>query len=89
MFDTIARMEILVHWWNGRFERARRRDVFVTRDDRGGFVVERREGGAGGASTSTSHASAWEAVTAARAHLVPLAEWSDVTDAHRHAYPSR
>ncbi|HEX5741418.1 MAG TPA: hypothetical protein VFY17_07695 [Pilimelia sp.] len=95
MFDTITRMEInsrmavLVHWWNGRFERALRRDVFVRRDDLGTFVVEWREGGEGGASTATSHRSAWEAVTAARAYLVPLAEWSDVTDAHRHAYPPR
>ncbi|GGK10923.1 hypothetical protein GCM10010123_46060 [Pilimelia anulata] len=81
-------MVLLVHWWNGRFEHAARRDVFVRRDA-DAFTVELRSGGPRGTTTSTTHPTAWAAVTAARAHLVPLADWSDVTDAHRHAHPER
>ncbi|WP_213005806.1 hypothetical protein [Paractinoplanes toevensis] len=35
------------HWWNGRWGRIARRDVYL-RVEGDGFVVEAREGGAGG-----------------------------------------
>ncbi len=37
------------HWWNGKWGRLARRDVFLTQDDVSGhFWVEAREGGADG-----------------------------------------
>jgi hypothetical protein len=39
------------HWWNGKWGRLARRDVFLNQDDTTGhFWVEAREGGADGTS---------------------------------------
>src|SRR5262245_58684982 len=48
------------HWWNGRWGRLARRDVFVRPADEGG-QVELRRGGEGGRSRSRTFASKTEA----------------------------
>jgi hypothetical protein len=43
------RMEQRKHWWNGRWGRIARRDIYV-REDGGRWLVEHRVGGADGRS---------------------------------------
>src|SRR6266542_6272242 len=47
--DSVRRMERLVkHWWNRRWGRIARRDVYVITDGGRRWMVEAREGGADG-----------------------------------------
>ncbi len=61
-------MEQRKHWWNGKWGRLARRDVFL-RVDADRWHVEQRAGGAEGVSRFYEHASADEAEETVRALL--------------------
>jgi hypothetical protein len=50
MFDSLAAMEVVGRWWNGRRERATRRDIWLTSDG-ALWTVRARRAGAGGEVT--------------------------------------
>jgi hypothetical protein len=71
-------MEQRKHWWNGKWGRLARRDVFL-RVDGDQWHVEQRDGGGDGTSTFREYDSEDEAYEAVRALLTGPDEWRDLT----------
>ncbi len=67
-------MEQRKHWWNGKWERLARRDVYL-RADADQWFVEQRAGGADGMSRFYEYDSEDEAYEAVRALLTGPDEW--------------
>lgn len=81
----LAGMAVVRHWWNQKWGRIARRDVYV-RSDGGRFEVEVVQGGAEGKRWVALFDTAEEAIGEAESHLVdPNDDWRDVSDAHRPA----
>jgi hypothetical protein len=78
-----SKPDVLVrHWWNRRWGRMARRDVYI-RTDGVAFRLELREGG----TDSGRGARRWfdelgPAVEEAGRHMAPDQEWVDITAAH-------
>ncbi|GAA4692087.1 hypothetical protein [Phytohabitans rumicis] len=67
-------MEQRKHWWNGKWGRIARKDVFL-RNDADQWYVEQRAGGAEGISRFYEYDSEDEAYDAIRALLDGPDEW--------------
>jgi hypothetical protein len=67
-------MEQRKHWWNGKWGRLARRDVYL-RADADQWFVEQRAGGAEGVSRFYEYDSEDEAYEAVRALLSGPDEW--------------
>ncbi|MDG4763230.1 hypothetical protein O7632_03765 [Solwaraspora sp. WMMD406] len=70
-------MEQRKHWWNGRWGRLARRDVFL-RADADRWHVEARSGGAEGVSRFTEHDNEESAYDTVRHLLTGPGEWREV-----------
>ena len=73
-------MEQRKHWWNGKWGRHARRDVFL-RVDADRWHVEQRAGGAEGISRFYEYASADEAEETVRALLDGPDNWRELSPA--------
>jgi hypothetical protein len=71
-------MEQRRHWWNGKWGRLGRRDVFL-RVDADRWHVEQRAGGAEGLSRFYEHGSADEAYETVRALLAGAEGWRELS----------
>jgi hypothetical protein len=67
-------MEQRKHWWNGKWGRLARRDVYL-RNDADQWYVEQRAGGAEGISRFYEYDSEDEAYEAIRTLLDGAGEW--------------
>jgi hypothetical protein len=72
-------MEQRKHWWNGRWGRLGRKDVFL-RTDGDQWHVEQRAGGAEGVSRFYEFAGEEEAYEAVRALLAGDDDWRDLSN---------
>lgn len=81
-------MEQRKHWWNGKWGRLARRDVFL-RVDADRWHVEQRAGGAEGISRFYEYGSADEAEDTVRALLDGPDTWRELSPARPAAGPSR
>ncbi|HET6211570.1 MAG TPA: hypothetical protein VFE14_01725 [Micromonosporaceae bacterium] len=77
MFDTISGMEQRRHWWNARWGRIARRDVYL-RVDGDRWFVEAREGGSEGRSRWWELDSEDEALEVIRTLLAGSDDWRDL-----------
>jgi len=73
---------VVKHWWNGRWGRLTRRDVYVRTHGKR-YELELREGGSEGTSWRRLFDTLDDAVGEAGKHMSPDMTWSDITDAHR------
>jgi hypothetical protein len=71
-------MEQRKHWWNGKWGRAARRDVYL-RIDGDTWHVEQRAGGADGVSHFYEFGSEEDAYDRVRALLVGPFEWRELS----------
>jgi hypothetical protein len=71
-------MEQRKHWWNGKWGRLGRRDIFL-RADGDQWHVEHREGGAEGVSRFSEFDSEDEAYEAIRGLLAGPDQWRELT----------
>ncbi|GIF69539.1 hypothetical protein Ais01nite_75740 [Asanoa ishikariensis] len=71
-------MEQRKHWWNGKWGRAARRDVYL-RIDADTWHVEQRAGGADGVSHFYEFESEEDAYDRVRALLVGPFEWRELS----------
>ncbi|GIJ29972.1 hypothetical protein Vqi01_51340 [Micromonospora qiuiae] len=71
-------MEQRKHWWNGKWGRLARRDVFL-RVDADRWYVEQRAGGAEGASRFYEHDTLDEAEETVRALLQGPHPWRELS----------
>ena len=81
-------MEQRRHWWNGKWGRLARRDVFL-RVDADRWHVEQRAGGAEGVSRFYEYGSADEAEETVRALLDGPDAWRELSPRPPAAGPSR
>jgi hypothetical protein len=66
------------HWWNGKWGRLARRDVFL-RTDGGRWYVEQRAGGAEGISRHYEYGDEDDAYEAVRGLLVGPDNWRELS----------
>jgi hypothetical protein len=71
-------MEQRKHWWNGRWGRHVRRDVYL-RVDGDAWLVEQRAGGADGVSQFYEFASEEDAYERVRALLTDSGDWRELS----------
>ncbi|WP_203718500.1 hypothetical protein, partial [Asanoa siamensis] len=71
-------MEQRKHWWNGKWGRAARRDVYL-RTSGDTWHVEQRAGGADGVSHFYEYESEEDAYDRVRALLVGPFEWRELS----------
>lgn len=91
-YDNIYSVDrVFRHWWNGRYGRIGRRDVFVwTDDDHRQWAVEARRGGAEGPSRRQGVASEREALELAqRWRALGGDDWRDLSRIYRERPPAR
>ncbi len=78
LFDKILDMEQRKHWWNGKWGRLARRDVFL-RVNADRWHVEQRAGGAEGVSQFYEYSSVEEAEETVRALLHGTDTWRELS----------
>jgi hypothetical protein len=78
MFDSLHVMEQRRHWWNARWGRLARRDVYL-RVDADRWYVEAREGGSEGRSRWWELDNEDQAMDVVRALLDDQDDWREIT----------
>ena len=78
MYDRLVDGEFPRHWWNGKWGRSGRRDVYL-REEQGRFVVEARAGGADGRSMKWEQPTEQEALRYAETLLSDQDGWRELT----------
>jgi len=79
-------VELVKHFWNGRFGRLARRDIYIRQVHDGVYEVEVRHGGSDGQSALAPHPTSETALAAAQEVMsadAVLSQWRDITEAHR------